>query len=62
MKVILFLVVLLQGDAEPHQNGVEQPGVKECYEQLGKLLSQPMPRNVRLFQAGCALVKDGEPA
>lgn len=58
MKVLLFLIVMLNGEPQPHQEGIEVPGIKECHDQLGKLLSQPLPRNVKFLQAGCMIIPE----
>lgn len=59
MKVFLVLFLLLQGDPEPIAQEKEVASLKECWAQLGKLMTQPMPKNVDLVEYGC-VVRYGE--
>lgn len=46
---------MLQGYDHPFVETREVPDIKVCYEQLGKLLDQPLPKNVTRFQASCII-------
>jgi hypothetical protein len=61
-KVFLYLVIIIQGNPEPFIERAETPDIKTCYEQLGKLLAQPKPNNVVMYQVSCSLYSQGERA
>lgn len=61
MKVFLVFYVLLSGDPEPIEQAKEVASAKECWAQMGKLMAQPLPKNVDSIQYSC-VVKFGEGA
>lgn len=62
MKVLLFLIIWIQGDPEPMKGHIDVPDIKTCHAELGKLLNQPKPEKMERMQAGCFIINEGTPA